>query len=450
MDIEERVAGDYLVVGDAEDQSTWHLPVKDNGVVNHRLMGAAWAALHAGFRGNKYEGEGKAEALKKLKALYKKEGMPLPTENDPGLPMNFSEYEKSTQTLANIAKTTEIFHELLDNIVFYNDNIIERVESLSNDYVERLKGMNNIKESDLIEVSESADGVEIVEDKKVGANFLKMHIKLIEPGWGNSKDNNYYPREMLEKYAHKFVGAKMFPVDHREDGKSVGSWVSNITDIVGFTETGAPIAEVSVIDPQFAEKVRSISAAGLLNDLQCSIMASGVAESGFELDGRKGKKVVEIKQAGDVDWVRRAGAGGVALSLIENADTVTKEEDMEEAEKQEAVVEENVDLIQEEAEKVETKINETEIVPAFLPVARVKEILAESKLSEVSRLRLLRDKYENDEAVQEAIMLECQYIDAITEAGKPFGLDTVSTKPKKLTHEEVEELKNQIVRENIF
>lgn len=123
---------------------------------------------------------------------------------------------------------------------------------------------------------------------------------------------------------------------------------------------------------------------------------------------------------------------------------------MEEAEKQEAVVEENVDLIQEEAEKVETKINETEIVPAFLPVARVKEILAESKLSEVSRLRLLRDKYENDEAVQEAIMLECQYIDAITEAGKPFGLDAVSTKPKKLTHEEVEELKNQIVRENIF
>jgi hypothetical protein len=42
-------------------------------------MGAAWAALHGGYRGNKYEGPGKEAAIAKLKALYKSEGMELPS-----------------------------------------------------------------------------------------------------------------------------------------------------------------------------------------------------------------------------------------------------------------------------------------------------------------------------------------------------------------------------------
>jgi phage I-like protein len=69
----------YLV---AEPDGTGHLPVRDSddGPLNHHLMGAAWAALHGGYRGNTYEGPGKAEAIAKLKGLYKSEGMPLPTE----------------------------------------------------------------------------------------------------------------------------------------------------------------------------------------------------------------------------------------------------------------------------------------------------------------------------------------------------------------------------------
>lgn len=450
--MEERVASDYLVVGAPDEESTWHLPVKDNGVVSHRLMGAAWAALHAGFRGNKYEGEGKAEALKKLKALYKKEGMPLPTENEYNPPMSFSEYEKAQETdktLANIAKTTEIYKELLDNIIFNGDNIIEFVKSLSKDYVERLQGMTE-KEQNTEEVlesfAESSDGAVIIEESKTDTALLKMHIKLIEPGWGNTRDNNYYPKEMLQRDARKFIGAKMFPVDHREDGKSVGSWVSNITNIVGFTETGAPIAEVAVIDPQFAEKVKAINQAGLLSDLQCSIMASGVAEDGFELEGRKGKKVVEIKQAGDVDWVRRAGAGGMALSLVESAEN-NQEVSMDE-ELKEVLEEKTEEVIQETKKDEPVAIHETE--EQLLTSSRIKEILAESKLSLVSQKRLARDKYSSEEEVQEAIVLECEYIDAVTEAGKPFGLDEAKPKNKKLTFEEVEALKNQAVKENIF
>ncbi len=70
--------GDYLVVEDRGDRSTWHLPVKKNGHPDHHLMGSAYAALTKTFRGKAYSGPNKAQALKKLKALYKREGLDLP------------------------------------------------------------------------------------------------------------------------------------------------------------------------------------------------------------------------------------------------------------------------------------------------------------------------------------------------------------------------------------
>lgn len=70
--------GDFLVVEDREKPTTWHLQVRRNGKVDHNLMGGAWAALHKGFRGNKYEGPDKAGALRRLIALYKSEDMPTP------------------------------------------------------------------------------------------------------------------------------------------------------------------------------------------------------------------------------------------------------------------------------------------------------------------------------------------------------------------------------------
>jgi type VI protein secretion system component VasK len=77
----EHPGGHYLVVEDAEKPSTWHLRVRGpDGKPDHHLMGAAWAALHGGYRGNKYEGPNPDAALEKLKALYKSEGMDLPSE----------------------------------------------------------------------------------------------------------------------------------------------------------------------------------------------------------------------------------------------------------------------------------------------------------------------------------------------------------------------------------
>lgn len=74
-------ASAFLVVEDSDKPSTWHLRVMDaNGKINPRLLGAAWAALHGGYRGNKYEGPGKSAAIAKLKKLYTSEGMDLPSE----------------------------------------------------------------------------------------------------------------------------------------------------------------------------------------------------------------------------------------------------------------------------------------------------------------------------------------------------------------------------------
>ena len=67
----------YLIV---DENGKGHLPVRDtpDGPLNHHLMGAAWAALHGGYRGNSYEGPGKNAAIEKLKALYRAEGMDMP------------------------------------------------------------------------------------------------------------------------------------------------------------------------------------------------------------------------------------------------------------------------------------------------------------------------------------------------------------------------------------
>jgi hypothetical protein len=74
-------ASHYLVVEDPEKPTTWRLRVRGtDGELDHGLMGGAWAALHGGYRGNKYEGPNKEMALAKLKRFYKQEGMDTPSE----------------------------------------------------------------------------------------------------------------------------------------------------------------------------------------------------------------------------------------------------------------------------------------------------------------------------------------------------------------------------------
>ena len=79
----EHPASHYLVIEDPEKVDTWHLRVCGmDGKPDHRLMGGAWAALHGCYRGNVYEGPGKQEAIRKLRAIYEAEDMPMPDEGE--------------------------------------------------------------------------------------------------------------------------------------------------------------------------------------------------------------------------------------------------------------------------------------------------------------------------------------------------------------------------------
>lgn len=86
MDTTDKAAspdpGDYLISEDREHPTTWHLQVKKDGKPDHTLMGAAWAALHDGYRGNKYEGPDKGAAIEKLKKLYAAEEMDTPATKE--------------------------------------------------------------------------------------------------------------------------------------------------------------------------------------------------------------------------------------------------------------------------------------------------------------------------------------------------------------------------------
>ena len=68
----------YLVT---DDEGYGYLPYTgSDGKPDHRLMGAAWAALHGGYRGKQYEGPDKSGAVSRLKGIYEKEGMETPSE----------------------------------------------------------------------------------------------------------------------------------------------------------------------------------------------------------------------------------------------------------------------------------------------------------------------------------------------------------------------------------
>lgn len=64
----------YLVDKNGEQ----HLPTKSGGKISWSHVGAAWAALHGGYRGNKYEGPDKESAIAKLKKIYENAGKPVP------------------------------------------------------------------------------------------------------------------------------------------------------------------------------------------------------------------------------------------------------------------------------------------------------------------------------------------------------------------------------------
>ena len=412
-------ASDFLVVEDPAKPSTWHLQVKRNGTPDHGLMGGAKAALTSpgGHRGNKYEGPGKAAAIRKLKALYKSEDMEWSVAEfglgDLGTVTLFAETDPDQQALGLA-------------FIQLGLEILTAPPEPQGDETEEAD------DSDLAEFAESASGhvVGMAEARPVLPDSvvpLHLDVVLIEPGWGNPKDNHYYPADVLKRDAAVFDGVKMYESDHRPGEKSTRTWVSTVTGIKAFTDDGAPIATVSVHERSFAERLLALEADGLLGKMECSILATGNRRKG-EVDGKKANVVEAITSAESVDWVTRAGAGGRALALAESAGGDTLDEETREQEPQESELEETTISEQEEPETP---------APETLAKEKVAEILAGTNLPDVSKAKLAESEYPDEGAVKAAIAAEVEYVKAVTGSGRVTGMGKGSG-PQPMTLEEFE------------
>jgi hypothetical protein len=168
----------------------------------------------------------------------------------------------------------------------------------------------------IVAFSEAAD-----DDHPATVNFIP-----IKPGWGNRRDNHYYPLNTVVKAAEDaWLGAKMWATDHKGSEKNAGNQVTEVIESpAGFTDDGVPFVKAVILDPHFEEMVRRREASGTLHNLHCSIFANGeVRREPFSKNGRTGKYVELInRQDAGIDWVTRHGAGGHALA---ESDTDNKE-----------------------------------------------------------------------------------------------------------------------------
>jgi hypothetical protein len=454
VDGKQRPASDFLVVEDPKKPTTWHLPVKVNGKMSRRLMGAAKAALTApgGYRGNKYEGPEKAGAIKKLKAMYKDEGLEWKESEEMDLTVgqvenkvreafwrkynNGMEWEYSCVDVCinHVELGTCVIALELESTIFYQvpfeirgEEIVFAPEeswvSVRGTWVPTGGAISLETENEDMKNNQTTELVEKFEGNIIGHAIklneskngepLSVDTILIVPGWGNKRDNNFYSESMLKRCSNKFVGAKMYATDHRESEKSVKTWVSTVKEIKGYDPvSGAPIGEVFVHKDWFAQDLRNLAEGNLLDKMECSILALGTARKEvFEKDGRKGHEVESIDEVLSVDWVTRAGAGGHATNLSENEDgaaPATAEE------------EETTDTTASEASAtVQVNISEDEMLESKI----VAEYIGKYKnLPKAAVKKLGECKYATVGDLETAIKTEIDYLKEVIGSGKPSDM----------------------------
>lgn len=296
-------------------------------------------------------------------------------------------------------------YHMVDGEIVFEDRSKWRKVGQYWDYEEMEEGMTEFAESG------SGRAMRLVEVDQAEVVPLHLEVALIEPGFGNKRDNHYYPKDVLKRDAKVFEGVKMYESDHGP--KSTRLWVSTVKEIKGFTESGAPIGLVSVCDPGFATRIMALEADDLLDKMECSIFANGKARKG-KVEGRKTKIVEGITEASAVDWVTRGGAGGRVLSLSE-----LEEENMSEEP-------EGTDLDEGKKKAEDADFNEGDEDPQedFLEISEVKEALGRTNLPDASKARLSEADYQSEDDLSDAIKAEVVYVKELTGSGKPFGQGT--------------------------
>lgn len=459
----------YLV----SDKSGDHLPYTgEDGMPDHRMMGAAWAALHGGYRGNKYAGPNKQAALKKLMGVYKSEKMDMPKES--GLPQNQSLdalRDKVSAALRNVVngRTADddgdpgedtcyvwIRDLFVDKVVYSQDGTLYQ-----RTYSKAADGSISFGDPMEVEVAYQPLGESRREMcaaslnlSEAGASYNKktgeLSLTVIKPGLNSSK-SRFYPAAVLKRDMGIFENAKMF-ADHQTEKESKDRPEGSVNNWVG--QLGKPWAEqdgtikakAKIIDPPFKEKLESLQDANLLHEMGISIRAVGVGSEAEVPDGTssvKANMVERLVAARSVDFVTFPGAGGRCevlesdrsnefdLELIDAATLRSKRPDLIE------LIESNA---REEADKVKTleqqlqeatdalKAKDTELAAAKIKIeesetaakkataaAKLKELLEAAKLPKPAHDRIASQFKEatTTDGMEAAITFEKDYIASI-------------------------------------
>jgi hypothetical protein len=267
---------------------------------------------------------------------------------------------------------------------------------------------------------------------------LALDVALVRVGAGNKKDMHWYTREMLERDGVIFEGVTMHTVDHREEQRAETTDVSTVKKVTGITEIDGSeylVARVLAYDPDFCEKTRNRADAGLLHQLQCSILALGTAKP-QEIDGQQYNVVQEITEARHVDWVTRAGAGGHALQLSEaEVDTEESEEDTEVNETDGGDTT-TVVLSEDNEDDDETIAEHVEALEA-LDVIKVIEKNA-PHLAATSVAHLLANAYPTENDVREALAEEIARVKE-TGSGAPIAMGAPRYDRRHVSRADIEE-----------
>lgn len=196
VDGEKFPASDFLVVEDSKKPSTWHLQVKRHGKPDHGLMGQAWAALHKGFRGNKYEGPGRAQAIKDLKTLYKKEKVELPTEKANVVTVDEGSYRPyggatsldeaeayihALQIEDQIWSNWDVFNSVIGNILSSQDEDLDKLEAVRQavgDFSSRVSAIKaSIVDAYLVQPATIKGGITMPEQQVQQENDPALRLK---------------------------------------------------------------------------------------------------------------------------------------------------------------------------------------------------------------------------------------------------------------------------------
>ena len=387
--------------------------------------------------------------------------------------------EQAAEISEELRELVDDYTQLLRNVVYWFDgDKVAQVNALTGEFVQRLQDVLQAPpelpgESDkpapvsvpVVKIGESMGGVSIesIAEGEGGNSLLKIKAVIINPGWGNKVDNNFYPAEVLAGNKDRFVGAKMYETDHRDEEKSTRTWVSTITDVMGFTDDGAPIASVAVHDPDFAERVKNLNAAGLLEKMECSIYGSARATPGFELDGRKGKRVDEILEISSVDWVTRAGAGGRAIQVEETdkinlqeggtpvTDTANTSIESTDVESEDTITTPaetpQADIAPETETEPESPPAELETEPIPVDAEVVMEALNKSSLPAAAKAKLGAAQFMTLYELEHAIELEIAYLSEAVGAGKVVGLGELRATTKKPKPADIDAAKDRVIEQ---